>query len=377
MFYRMKTLGNALLLAMFVIFCVESGAIAEDAAWHISKSSGDVWVTTSGVQPASLTDDTILKPGDNVRTGQNGRVLLLRGEETILISPNSVIGLPTETKEGLSTTIIQQAGSILLDVEKRNVKHFEVETPYLAAVVKGTQFRVSVNKYDSSVDVLRGEVEVAGFKSGQHAKVLPGQAAKVSMGGLGSLLLSGLGTLSPIWQGEPRRSSVRPVPVPKEGLSAPGSTAKGQQVRTVPPRGEIESVVAASAGPGGFSVADSSTSSPIQLDESRGSSVDPPPVSNERLSASGGAPEGPQVRRASAPGHVEALPASSGGNAANEIVWGSRSNAPSNGAGRASGRKNINDQGAIGLVLGIGITVVVAVGAKRRWQRQRQRQRQR
>ena len=106
-----------------------------------AKSSGDVWMTSTGAQPVSLGKDEVLKPGDNIRTGRNGRVLLVRGEETILISPNSVIGLPAEKKEGLSTTIVQQAGSILLEVEKRNVKHFEVETPYLAAVVKGTQFR--------------------------------------------------------------------------------------------------------------------------------------------------------------------------------------------------------------------------------------------
>jgi len=97
----------------------------------------------------------VLKPGDSIRTGRNGRVLLVRGEETIMISPNSVIGLPAGKKEGLSTTIVQQAGSILLEVEKRNVKHFEVETPYLAAVVKGTQFRVSVNAASTSVDVIR------------------------------------------------------------------------------------------------------------------------------------------------------------------------------------------------------------------------------
>ena len=72
-------------------------------------------------------------------------MLLVRGEETILISPNSVIGVPAEKKDGMSTTIVQQAGSILLEVEKRNVKHFEVETPYLAAVVKGTQFSVTVD----------------------------------------------------------------------------------------------------------------------------------------------------------------------------------------------------------------------------------------
>src|SRR6185436_6771770 len=97
--------------------------------------------------------------GDSISTGPNGRVLLTRGAETILVSPNSSIGIP-EKKGDLSTTITQRAGTILLEVEKRNVKHFEVETPYLAAVVKGTQFRVTVDKATSRVDVVRGQVEV-------------------------------------------------------------------------------------------------------------------------------------------------------------------------------------------------------------------------
>src|SRR4029079_14328993 len=100
-----------------------------------------------------------LKPGDSIRTGQNGRELLMRGAETILVSPNSAIGIPKERKDGMATTIIHQSGSILLDVEKRNVKHFEVETPYLAAVVKGTQFRVSVDVGKSRVERIRGPAQ--------------------------------------------------------------------------------------------------------------------------------------------------------------------------------------------------------------------------
>ena len=69
-----------------------------------------------------------MKAGDSLRTGKTGRVLLKRGEEMIMVSPNSVVGIPAQKTEGL-TTIAQKAGSILLDVEKRNVKHFEVETP--------------------------------------------------------------------------------------------------------------------------------------------------------------------------------------------------------------------------------------------------------
>jgi len=240
MFDRIKIFCAPFLLVMFGILYAGSGAIAEDVAWHVSKSSGDFWVTASGVQQASLTEGAILKPGDNIRTGRNGRVLLVRGEETILISPNSVIGIPSEVKDGLSTTILQQAGSILLEVEKRNVKHFEVVTPYLAAVVKGTQFRVTVNKNNTSVGVLRGQVEVADFKSGQYALVLPGQAAKVSVHGPGGLSLSGTGALSPIQQGKPRTSSVNAVLVPKAGLSAPGSTPNTQQVRITSPLGDVK-----------------------------------------------------------------------------------------------------------------------------------------
>src|SRR5207247_8998435 len=106
-----------------------------------------------------------------------------RGQEAILVSPNSAIGVRAQQKEGLSTTIKQQAGSILLDVEKRNIKHFEVETPYLAAVVKGTQFRVTVNAGKTTVDVVRGQVEVADFKSRKIAQVMTCQHATMFTNG--------------------------------------------------------------------------------------------------------------------------------------------------------------------------------------------------
>ena len=196
---------------------------ADDGAWSVKKSSGEVWMgSASGLQQASVKSDEVLKPGDTIRTGRNGRVLLVRGEESILIAPNSVVGLPAEKKEGLSTTIKQQAGSILLEVEKKNVRHFEVETPYLAAVVKGTQFRVTVNASGAKVDVVRGQVQVADFKTGQIAQVMPGQHATALSHGNGGLSLGGTGALQPIERGTPRASTIERVPVPRNGLSAPG-----------------------------------------------------------------------------------------------------------------------------------------------------------
>src|SRR6266853_2049935 len=222
------------ILAMALALGSASIAHAGDGeAWSVGKSSGEVWMTTTGAQTVSLSQQDILKPGDTIRTGRNGRALLVRGEETILVSPNSVIGLPAEKKDGLSTTIMQQAGSILLEVERRNVKHFEVETPYLAAVVKGTQFRVSVNAVSTRIDVIRGQVEVADFRSGQIAEVMPGQVATAFAHGKPGLSLSGSGTFAPIEQGRPRASTIQQITVPKSGLSAPRHAANGQLNRTL------------------------------------------------------------------------------------------------------------------------------------------------
>jgi len=232
-FGRISGICALALVAGFVILYPGSKVIAEDAtAWRVSKSSGQVWMTSTGVQEASLTNEAALKPGDTIRTGSNGRVLLVRGEASMLIAPNSVIALPAEQKDGLSTTIYEQAGSVLVHADKRNVKHFQVETPYLAAVVKGTQFRVSLDKRGANVAVLEGQVEVTDFKSGQNALVIPGQAARVSAAGRSGLSLSGSG-VGPVKQGTPRPSPFEQIRVPKGGLAMPAGSTDGKVVHAL------------------------------------------------------------------------------------------------------------------------------------------------
>jgi hypothetical protein len=232
--------GFSRAFAAAIALVASSAFAADDGVWVVRKFSGEVWTTNGDVQQASLRTDDVLMPGNTIRTGRNGRVLLVRGEESILIAPNSVVGLPSEKKEGLATTIKQQAGSILLEVEKKNVKHFEVETPYLAAVVKGTQFRVTVTASGAKVDVVRGQVEVADFKTGQIAQVMPGQHATAFSSGNAGLSLGGSGALQPIQHGQPRASSIERVPVPRNGLTAPGK----------PDPASLEKQRRASGGPG-------------------------------------------------------------------------------------------------------------------------------
>jgi len=217
-----------------------SNAHAQDS-WRISKSSGDVSIMTEGFQPVALAAGMILQPGNSIRTGQNGRVLLTRGNETILISANSAISFPKNGKQnGMSTTVLQQAGSILLEVEKRAINHFEVETPHLSAVVKGTRFHVTMSGNETRVGVFRGQVEVTDFMSGQHALVNAGQNATVSMQGSAGLSLSGTGTLSPVQQGSPRGSS--PADSDDNNMSAPAPSAPIQRQARAPMAGEFDNV---------------------------------------------------------------------------------------------------------------------------------------
>jgi hypothetical protein len=230
------------LLTVLVLLDGGSPALAQDSqdsrqdSWRISKSSGDVSISTAGMQLVALTNGMTLQPGDAVRTGQNGRVLLTRGNETILVSANSAVSIPKDKKDGLSTTILQQAGSILLEVEKRGIKHFEVETPHLSAVVKGTRFHVTVNGNDSRVGVFKGQVEVTDFRSGQHTLVNAGQSASASVQGASGLSVSGTGLFSSIQQGAPRQSSPPPAVTPDQGLSP----AVSPNERLSPPVGPDE-----------------------------------------------------------------------------------------------------------------------------------------
>jgi len=214
--------------AAFALVTFASGAEAAD--WSVEKASGQVWVISDRTSPAVLHKKTILTSGATLQTGPNGRVLLVRDEETIVVTPNTVISLPGETTESGLTRILQQAGSIVVKAQKRDVEHFQIETPYLAAIVKGTEFVVTLQPGTADVEVITGEVEVADYKSGEIASIKQGQAAR-SQGDRG-LILRGTGIFNLIRKGEPIKAVLELIKVPKKGLRAPLRKA-GQVVRTV------------------------------------------------------------------------------------------------------------------------------------------------
>ena len=145
---------NAILIRLFTAIALVSFASGAQAAdWTVQKTFGQVWLQSSDVQKVALTRGHSLKGKTTIVTGTNGKVVLVRDAESMIVGPNATVTIPGPNIFG-RTTIRQSAGSVAYDVEKRNVRHFAVQTPTLIAVVKGTTFRVSENSQISSVSVL-------------------------------------------------------------------------------------------------------------------------------------------------------------------------------------------------------------------------------
>ena len=78
------------------------------------------------------------------------------------------------------TRVMQDLGSILFQVNKKPSQHFRVETPLLAAIVKGTTFTVNVELNANSVHVAEGLVEVRANQGGATKDVGAGATGSIA-----------------------------------------------------------------------------------------------------------------------------------------------------------------------------------------------------
>ena len=173
-------------LALIVISAfalMPSPAWAKDskaAVWIVSQLSGDARIVRNGLQPAALKANARLSPGDMVVTGASGRATLVHGADYIVIAPRTEMRLPTEAQPTGFTRVIQNLGTMLFKVQHTGVPHFAVDTPMLAAVVKGTTFTVVVDQNRSAVQVIQGVVQVRAAEGGMSRLVEGGRTVFVN-----------------------------------------------------------------------------------------------------------------------------------------------------------------------------------------------------
>jgi hypothetical protein len=169
-------LAHLLLLVLLAISVRVGFAQAADE-WVIVNSSGTVWILEKGRDARLASPGTVFPNAATLATAPNGRAFLVHGAESVVVGPSTVLAL---VQRGGRTRVIQTAGVAEFDVERQNVQHFSVETPFLAAVVKGTRFTVRVGESSADVGVDRGVVEVTSEESRERVEITAGMEASVS-----------------------------------------------------------------------------------------------------------------------------------------------------------------------------------------------------
>ncbi|MEP3758195.1 MAG: FecR domain-containing protein, partial [Marinomonas sp.] len=165
-------------LIVIALLCASGTAYAQTPGWVLSEKRGTVNVQRAGISKAAISGGT-LRAGDVISTGKKSRAVLVRGGEYVVISPNSRLRIAKpKTRNGV-VQFFEEIGSVLFRIDKKSTPHFGVDTPYLAAVVKGTTFSVTVSESGTAVQVTEGAVQVATRDGGATQLLSPGMIGMV------------------------------------------------------------------------------------------------------------------------------------------------------------------------------------------------------
>jgi hypothetical protein len=172
------------LLPLVVAACLAwlSAPLSANAAdaWRATQVAGDVRIEVAGTAPVPLTVAMTIPSDALIETASSGSATLMRGDDSVVVAPNSRLRLPADDAKGF-TRIIEEFGQLFFQVGKKTAPHFRVETPLLAATVKGTAFVVSVDSKSTNVQVREGLVLVENAASADATYVAAGRSARVAI----------------------------------------------------------------------------------------------------------------------------------------------------------------------------------------------------
>ena len=159
------------------------------ASARISFTQGDIQFLRNN-KLNTLTSETSLVLGDEVRTGENGSttIVFADGSEMVLFK-NTIVAfdhLSSYGKTGMVDTRIRVIQGKVETNAKKNKgpgSRLDILTPSAISSVRGTIYRVSNTKNNiSTVEVIEGNVSVAGKKSNKAISVETGQGTRIEKG---------------------------------------------------------------------------------------------------------------------------------------------------------------------------------------------------
>jgi len=174
-----------------LLLATGGAAIAAPGAWSVSEVSGTVRLNENGKSRAAVRG-ALLSSGATIVTGPGSRAVIVRGQEFVIISPQTQLRVPVAAQSrGGIMQMIADFGTAVFNIKKKSTPHFGVQTPYLAAVVKGTTFTVTIGPEGGSVQVTEGLVEVSTLDGGAAELITPGKIAQVGASDLYRLNVDG------------------------------------------------------------------------------------------------------------------------------------------------------------------------------------------
>jgi hypothetical protein len=154
-------------LALFCVLAWTAGGpalagtpVAVSTDVTVVAVQGEVSVATQGVTHSVHRGDVLSLPAI-IDTGPNGSIELAQAKTTVSVAPNTELTLPAPLVAGeLIDHVVQARGNAFYSVAKRVVRKLHVETPYLVAVIKGTQFSVVAENDSTTISLFEGRLEV-------------------------------------------------------------------------------------------------------------------------------------------------------------------------------------------------------------------------
>ena len=228
-----RSAGFAFLMAGLVAAVpgVSPASAGQDGlTWVVTKASGNVQYRMGGKAPTewqALQAGAVLGAAAEVRTGSDSRALLTHRGTTLTVSPESALKLPGADRPNGVYRVFQSLGTLLYKIKERaaGMAAFEVETPYLVAVVKGTVFTVNASNAGAAVHLTEGVVDVQPTLGGTGVTLTPGRTALITAVPGADVIVKGLDA--------GKRSNVTPSKGKGKGSAATSSGAHGGKGVTI------------------------------------------------------------------------------------------------------------------------------------------------
>lgn len=149
--------------------------------WIVQSISVDEEGAVIRAALSTPPEGSTLTEGQRISTGPGQQMVLSNGRDLVTLQPGTSVEIGDSDPTTPDANLDLLSGTVHVEAGKRsNGDTLSIETPYLVATVKGTQFDVSTSSELSAVSVTEGVVGVDATATRRGLDVLPGKTAIVS-----------------------------------------------------------------------------------------------------------------------------------------------------------------------------------------------------